>query len=111
MAQLMVRNVDEAVVRHGGVDVVNRFVFASDHDLIAAELVASAGADLTGNFLWQEVLQPMGEEQRRLLAVLCDIGGGDDALLSTALDARVAFEPSVPLIAVDADGWDVRCEA
>jgi len=32
-------------VVHGGVDVVNRFVFASDHDVIAAEL-ARAEADI-----------------------------------------------------------------
>src|SRR5690349_9980180 len=32
-------------VVHGGVDVVNRFVFASDHGLIAAEL-ARAEADI-----------------------------------------------------------------
>ena len=35
---------------HGGVDVVNRFVFASDHDLIAAELTrAEADVVLAGH--------------------------------------------------------------
>lgn len=70
-----------------------------------AELVATAGADLAGDFLWQEVLEPIGSAQRRMLAVLCDIGGGDNRLLSAALDEPVAFEPTLPLIAVDADGW------
>lgn len=70
-----------------------------------AELVATAGADLVGDFLWEEVLEPLGAEQRHVLAVLSDLGGGDDQLLSAALDRPVQFDTTVPLISVDADGW------
>ena len=70
-----------------------------------AELLATAGADLAGEFLWQEVLEPIGPDQRRMLGVLCDIGGGDSRLLSAALGEPAEFEATVPLVAVDADGW------
>jgi DNA-binding SARP family transcriptional activator len=70
-----------------------------------AELVASAGVDLAGDFLWQEVLEPIDPAQRRMFAVLCDLGGGDDALLSAALGEPVEIHTSIPLVAVDADGW------
>ncbi len=70
-----------------------------------AELVASAGADLSGDFLWHEVLEPIGAGQRRLFGVLCDLGGGDDRLLSAALGEPVVFDAKVPLVAVDAEGW------
>jgi len=70
-----------------------------------AELVATAGADVTEDFLWQEVLEPLAPATRRMLAVLCDVGGGDDALLSAALAEAVAFDPSVPLVGVDEHGW------
>jgi LuxR family maltose regulon positive regulatory protein len=70
-----------------------------------AELVATAGVDLAGEFLWQEVLEPLSPRQRRMLAVLCEIGGGDDRLLAAALDAPVEFDLTVPLISVDRAGW------
>ena len=70
-----------------------------------AELLATAGADLAGEFLWQEVLEPLGPAQRHVLAVLCDLGGGDRRLLSAALGAPAALEATVPLVAVDAHGW------
>jgi DNA-binding SARP family transcriptional activator len=68
-------------------------------------LGATVGVVLAGEFLWQEVLEPMGDEQRRMLAVLCDLGGGDDRLLSAAMATAVEFDASVPLVAVDAGGW------
>jgi DNA-binding SARP family transcriptional activator len=70
-----------------------------------AELLASAGADLTGDFLWEEVLEPLGAEQRQVLSVLCDLGGGDARLLTAALGQPASLDAPVPLVAVDAHGW------
>ena len=39
-----------------------------------AELVASVGGELAGDYLWEEVLEPLGPERRRVLAVLSDLG-------------------------------------
>ena len=73
-----------------------------------AELVASVDQDLAGAYLWEEVLEPLGPERRRLLAVLCDLGGADGGLASAALGAPVDLDNvlgGVPLIAHGADGW------
>ena len=70
-----------------------------------AQLVATAGSDLAGDFLWQEVLEPLGAGERQVFAVLCDLGGGDDDLLSVALGEPVNFPGGIPLVAADADGW------
>ncbi|HEX8805234.1 MAG TPA: hypothetical protein VF743_13600, partial [Acidimicrobiales bacterium] len=73
-----------------------------------AELAASVEGDLTGEYLWEEVLRPLGEERRRALAVLCDLGGADDDLASAALGTRVDLAEAlagVPLVAVGGDGW------
>ncbi|MGH9233207.1 MAG: BTAD domain-containing putative transcriptional regulator [Acidimicrobiales bacterium] len=75
-----------------------------------AELVASVGRDLTGDYLWEEILDPLGPERRRVLAVLCDLGGADDRLASTALGAPVDLArvlDGVPLVATGAGGWRV----
>ena len=63
---------------------------------------------LTGSYLWEEVLAPLGDERRRVLAVLSDLGGGDDALISAALDTPVDLVDAlwgVPLVAASAEGW------
>lgn len=70
-----------------------------------AELLAAARSDLAGDFLWQEVLKPLGTGQRRVLAVLAELDGGDDRLLSAALGEPVELTAHVPLVAVGADGW------
>jgi DNA-binding SARP family transcriptional activator len=75
-----------------------------------AELVASVGHDLTGDYLWEEILDPLGPERRRVLAVLCDLGGADDRLASTALGEPVDLArvlDGVPLVATGAGGWRV----
>ena len=75
-----------------------------------AELVASVGRDLAGDYLWEEVLDPLGLERRRVLAVLCDLGGADDSLASAALGAPVELASvvaGVPLVATGAGGWRV----
>lgn len=75
-----------------------------------AELVASVGRDLTGDYLWEEILDPLGPERRRVLAVLCDLGGADDRLASAALGAPVDLArmlDGVPLVATGAGGWRV----
>ena len=73
-----------------------------------AELVASVEQRLTGNYLWEEVLEPLGTVRRHVLAVLSDIGGADDELASAAVgtpvDLALALQ-GVPLVARGADGW------
>jgi DNA-binding SARP family transcriptional activator len=73
-----------------------------------AELVASVEHRLTGNYLWEEVLEPLGTVRRHVLAVLSDIGGADDELASAAVGTPVdlarAFD-GVPLVARGIDGW------
>ncbi|MGH9215184.1 MAG: BTAD domain-containing putative transcriptional regulator, partial [Acidimicrobiales bacterium] len=75
-----------------------------------AELAASVGHDLAGDYLWEEVLEPLGPERRRVLAVLSDLGGADDGLAGAALGTRVDLArvlDGVPLIAHAAGGWRV----
>jgi len=75
-----------------------------------AELVASVDAQVSGAYLWEEVLEPLGTLRRHVLAVLCDLGGADDALASAAVNAPVDLRESlrgVPLVARNADGWHV----
>ena len=75
-----------------------------------AELAATVGGDVPGAFLWEEVLRPLGAERRRVLAVLCDLGGGDDDLVSAALGGHVDLDrvlDAVPLIGRHVDGWHV----
>jgi DNA-binding SARP family transcriptional activator len=75
-----------------------------------AELTATVDPGLTGTYMWEEVLDPLGPERRHVLAVLADLGGGDDALAAAALGAPVDLAEAlagVPLIARAADGWHV----
>ncbi|HET6832875.1 MAG TPA: hypothetical protein VFH30_03335, partial [Acidimicrobiales bacterium] len=75
-----------------------------------AELAASAGHDLAGDYLWEDILQPLGPERRRVLAVLSDLGGADEGLAGAALGAPVDLArvlDGVPLVARGADGWRV----
>jgi DNA-binding SARP family transcriptional activator len=73
-----------------------------------AELAASVDRDRAGEYLWEEVLEPLGSERRRILAVVTDLGGADDALASAVLGADVHVAGAladVPLVARGADGW------
>src|SRR5919106_5254961 len=75
-----------------------------------AELAASVGHDLAGEYLWEEVLEPLGPERRRVLALLSDLGGADDALAGAALGTPVdlaAVLEGVPLVAHGSGGWRV----
>jgi LuxR family transcriptional regulator, maltose regulon positive regulatory protein len=75
-----------------------------------AELAASVGHDMAGEYLWEEVLEPLGPQRRRVLAVLSDLGGADDGLAGAALGAPVNLArvlDGVPLIAHGAGGWRV----
>jgi LuxR family transcriptional regulator, maltose regulon positive regulatory protein len=72
------------------------------------ELVASVGHDIAGDYLWEEVVAPLGHKRRRVLAVLSDLGGADDALAGAALGAPVDLArvlDGVPLVARGAGGW------
>ncbi len=73
-----------------------------------AELAASADTRTVGEYLWQEVLAPMGDQRRRVLAMLCDLGGADDDLASAALGEEVELDQvlaGVPLLASSREGW------
>ncbi|HZA86752.1 MAG TPA: hypothetical protein VE466_07725, partial [Acidimicrobiales bacterium] len=73
-----------------------------------AELAASVDRDRAGEYLWEEVLEPLGSERRRILAVVTDLDGADDALASAVLGADVHVAGAladVPLVARGADGW------
>lgn len=73
-----------------------------------AELAAAVDGDLAGDFLWEEVLEPLGPERRRTLAVLVALGGADDDLASAALGRPVDLDrelDGVPLVARGAAGW------
>jgi len=73
-----------------------------------AELVASVDERFAGKYLWEEVLAPLGTLRRHVLAVLCDLGGADDGLISAAVGAPVDLAgvlDGIPLVARGADGW------
>ncbi len=73
-----------------------------------AELAASVEQHVTGSYLWEEVLEPLGPERRLVLAVLCDLGRADDELASAAAGRPLdlaADLAGVPLISRDAEGW------
>ena len=74
------------------------------------ELAASVRHDLAGDYLWEEVLEPLGAERRRVLAVLSDLGGANESLASAALGGPVDLArvlAGVPLVAQGAGGWRV----
>ena len=76
-----------------------------------AELAVSAGHPLAREFLWDEVLTSLSDTQRRDLAVLVAIGGGDDETLAAALSPLAAgtlrqLVADLPLVSVAEDG---RC--
>jgi LuxR family transcriptional regulator, maltose regulon positive regulatory protein len=71
-------------------------------------LTATAGRALASRYLGEEVVGPLEAPRRRVLAVLVELGGADDDLMSAALGEHVdlaAALDGVPLIAVDASGW------
>jgi LuxR family transcriptional regulator, maltose regulon positive regulatory protein len=75
-----------------------------------AELAASVGHDLAGDYLWEDVLEPLGPERRRVLAVLTALGGADEGLAGAALGTPVDLAGAlggIPLVAHGADGWRV----
>ncbi|HET6775220.1 MAG TPA: BTAD domain-containing putative transcriptional regulator [Acidimicrobiales bacterium] len=75
-----------------------------------AELAASVGRDLAGEYLWEEILEPLGPERRRVLAIVSDLGGADDALAGAAMGGPVALGrmlDGVPLVAQGTGGWRV----
>jgi LuxR family transcriptional regulator, maltose regulon positive regulatory protein len=72
-----------------------------------AELGAVADTQLATDFLWQEILEPLGDRARRVLAVVIELGGGDDALVSECLGEPIGLAEelgAVPLIADDGAG-------
>jgi LuxR family transcriptional regulator, maltose regulon positive regulatory protein len=73
-----------------------------------AELAASVDGQRSGDYVWEEVLEPLGAERRHVLAVVSDLGGADDALASDVLGRPVVVAEAldgVPLVARGADDW------
>src|SRR5262245_38336003 len=73
-----------------------------------AELAATVAGDITGDYLWEEVLEPLGPDRRRVLAVVSELGGADDGLAGAALGEPVELArrlAGVPLVAHGGDGW------
>ena len=73
-----------------------------------AELAASVERHFTGDYLWEEVLEPLGTVRRHVLAVLCDLDGADDELVSAAVGTPIELARAldcVPLVARSLDGW------
>jgi DNA-binding SARP family transcriptional activator/tetratricopeptide (TPR) repeat protein len=73
-----------------------------------AELAASVEGQRAGDYVWEEVLEPLGPDRRHILAVVSDLGGADDALATDVLGRRVVVAEAldgVPLVAEGADGW------
>ena len=96
---------DQFAARHG--TDVGRFADSAGWPAMT-ELAASVERHLTGAYLWEEVLGPLGTDPRRVLAVLCDLGGADDALASAALGSPVRLADAladVPLVGAAPDGW------
>jgi DNA-binding SARP family transcriptional activator len=76
-------------------------------ELTASAASTAAGGHLAGAYVWEEVLEPLGDERRRVLAVVSDLGGADDELATAALgrpvDLRTMLD-GVPLVARSDDG-------
>jgi LuxR family transcriptional regulator, maltose regulon positive regulatory protein len=75
-----------------------------------AELVASAGADLVPEYLWEEVLAQLGDDAARRLALFAAVGGGDDEVATTVVGDRVTVAElvgAVPLVGRSSTGWAV----
>jgi LuxR family transcriptional regulator, maltose regulon positive regulatory protein len=73
-----------------------------------AELAASVEGQRAGDYVWEEVLEPLGPERRHVLAVVSDLGGADDALASDVLGRPLVVADAldgVPLVARGSDGW------
>src|SRR5262245_15048955 len=73
-----------------------------------AELAASVEGERAGDYVWEEVLEPLGPDRRHILAVVSDLGGADDALATDVLGRRVVVAEAldgVPLVASGAGGW------
>ena len=73
-----------------------------------AELAASVEGQRAGDYVWEEVLEPLGPERRHVLAVVSDLGGADDALATDVLGRPVVVAEAldgVPLVARGSDGW------
>lgn len=72
------------------------------------ELSLSSGVQATADFLWEEVLAGLSDDQLELLRVVVAAGGADDALASELMgrpiDLRSALA-GIPMVAVDTQGW------
>jgi LuxR family transcriptional regulator, maltose regulon positive regulatory protein len=73
-----------------------------------AELIATVGQRHVVDYLWEEVLERIPEEQRHLLAILASVGGADDALASELFSTSIRLRESLddlPLVSATPEGW------
>jgi LuxR family transcriptional regulator, maltose regulon positive regulatory protein len=73
-----------------------------------AELSAAAQEDLVYEFVWDEILEHLGRERVRHLALLAVVGGGDDDILQmiTGSDGPIVdLVRGVPLVTSNDQGW------
>jgi LuxR family transcriptional regulator, maltose regulon positive regulatory protein len=73
-----------------------------------AELTATIGQRHVVDYVWEEVLSGIPQEQRQFLAILASVGGADDALASELIgrpiDLREALA-GLPLVTATSEGW------
>jgi DNA-binding SARP family transcriptional activator len=117
------------LVAHGDVIEVSEHALRFDDDeqaafarlrSVAPDVVSAAGGwpalaalrvesstSVGDDFLWEEVLRSLDGDQRAALSVLCDLGGGDNDLVSVTLgrDIDLGLLSDVPLLARTPDDW------
>jgi len=101
---------DELAELEGGAGAATDRLAASGGWPAMVELVTSTEQGRAGAYLWEEVLEPLGDERRRVLAVVSDLGGADDRLVTATVGAPVDLATvldGVPLVARGNDGWHV----
>lgn len=74
---------------------------------LAALVASSTDPSVSADYVWQEVLQTLRPDQRRLLALAATIGGGDATMLRAVAgpESDPADLTDVPLVRVDRSGW------
>jgi DNA-binding SARP family transcriptional activator len=73
-----------------------------------AELMATVGRPQVVDFVWEEILDGIGDERRRLLATLAVIGRADDSLATDVLGRPTDLRDQLhdlPLVSSSRDGW------
>ena len=73
-----------------------------------AELLACAPGITTGEYVWEQIVSPLGESVRAQLVELAALGGADDDLASVVAGQPVVLADvlaDIPLVSRLRDGW------